>query len=156
IALLPIIVAFAVIFFSKVQYAFKATDEAEGTMTTVLQENLTGIRVVRAFARQDFECSKFARRNATHRDLHYRLLRIMAIYWASFDFLCFSQSALVLSVGAWRVSQGGLSIGTLVAFLSYVQMYIWPVRQMGRILSELGKTLVSIERIEEILTEPRE
>jgi ATP-binding cassette subfamily B protein len=80
----------------------------------------------------------------------------MALYWASSDFLCLGQMALVLLVGARRVSSGMLSVGTLVAFLSYVQMYIWPVRQMGRVLADLGKSMVSLGRIQEIFAEPRE
>ena len=155
-ALLPVIVLFAVLFFQRVQNAFKAMDEAEGRMTTVLQENLTGIRVVRAFARQTHERARFDERNTTHRDLHNRLFRLMAVYWASSDFLCLLQTATILFAGAWRVSQGAMSVGTLVAFLTYAGMFIWPIRQMGRTLSELGKAMVSLGRIEEILNVPRE
>jgi len=153
---LPVIVLFAVVFFAKVKGSFKAQDEAEGAMTAVLQENLTGIRVVRAFARQDFERAKFEAKNAAHRDLHYTLFVVMGVYWASSDFLVFIQMAVVLFVGAYRVSAGAMTVGTLVLFTSYVGMYIWPVRHMGRVLSELGKSMVSLARIEEILNEPRE
>src|SRR5439155_572553 len=128
----------------------------EGAMTAVLQENLTGIRVVRAFSRQEFEIDKFEQRNRKHRDLNYHLFWIMAYYWACSDFLCLAQTALVLMVGGWRVAHGTMSVGTLVAFITLVSMLIWPVRQMGRILSELGKAMVALGRIEEILAEPEE
>ncbi|HEV8608196.1 MAG TPA: ABC transporter ATP-binding protein [Tepidisphaeraceae bacterium] len=154
--MLPVVVIFAVLFFKRVQDSFKKADEAEGAMTTVLQENLTGIRVVRAFSRQEFEKEKFEQRNRTHRDLNYRLFWIMAGYWACSDFLCLAQTAIVLIVGGWRVSHGAMSVGTLVAFVTYVSMVIWPVRQMGRILSDLGKALVALGRIEEILNSPEE
>ena len=131
-------------------------DEAEGAMTAVLQENLTGIRVVRAFSRQEFEIDKFEKRNRTHRDLNYHLFWIMAYYWACSDFLCLAQTAIVLMVGGWRVAHGAMSVGTLVAFITLVSMLIWPVRQMGRILSELGKAMVALGRIQEILNEPEE
>ncbi|MGH7177707.1 MAG: ABC transporter ATP-binding protein [Tepidisphaeraceae bacterium] len=156
VSLLPVIFAFAIVFFHKVHGSFKLADEADGAMTTVLQENLTGIRVVRAFARQDFERSKFAIRNELHRDLNYRLYRVLAFYWSASDFMCFTQMASVLVVGAWRVGHGTMSVGTLVAFLSYVAIYIWPVRQMGRIVSEMGKAMVSIGRISQVLSEPQE
>jgi len=151
VSVMPLIVGFAIFFFSKVAGSFKKTDEAEGAMTTALQENLTGIRVVRAFARQEFEIARFREKNGAHRTLHWRLYKLMASYWASSDLLCFCQTALVLLVGAWRVLNGYMSIGTLVAFISYGQMFIWPIREIGRVLTELGKSSVSIGRIQEIL-----
>ena len=155
-ALLPVIVLFAVIFFTRMQDSFKKMDEAEGAMTTALQENLTGIRVVRAFARQDFERDKFRAKNGTHRALNMKMYRVMALFWCVSDLLCFGQLALVLIVGAWRVSLGTVSVGLLVAFLNYEMTFIWPVRQMGRILADLGKAMVSLGRIQEILDVPRE
>jgi ATP-binding cassette subfamily B protein len=151
IALMPVIIGSAMAFFKWVQGSFKKADEAEGAMTATLQENLTGIRVVRAFARQQFEIDRFRGRNNTHRMLNWRLYKLMASFWATSDFICFVQSALLLLVGSARVLHGTLSLGTLVAFVSYGQMFIWPVREIGRVLTELGKALVSIGRIEEIL-----
>ncbi len=155
-AMIPLIILFAIIFFSKVKTAFKASDEAEGAMTTVLQENLTGIRVVRAFARQDFECEKFARGNALFRDTTYKLIRLMAIYWSSSDFLCHIQNGLVLVFGAYWILQGELGVGSLFAFVAYENMFMWPVRQTGRILTDLGKAQVSLGRLREILSHPVE
>lgn len=88
ICLFPLIFLFAVAFFRQIQHLFLLSDEAESAMTTVLQENLTGIRVVRAFARQDFECEKFAVKNAAFRDRTDRLIRFLGAYWATSDFLC--------------------------------------------------------------------
>ena len=156
VAVLPVIVAFAIVFFGRVQGSFKAMDDAEGAMTATLQENLTGIRVVRAFARQEFEADRFGEKNRKHRELNDRLFRIMAVYWSMSDFMSFAQMGLVLGVGAWRVANGSISVGTLVAFMSYMGQYLWPVRQMGRTLTELGKATVSMGRIQEILDAPRE
>jgi ATP-binding cassette subfamily B protein len=155
-ALMPVIILFAVIFFSKVQGSFKKTDEAEGRMTATLQENLTGIRVVRAFARQEFEVDRFTKKNAEYRDRHWHLFKIMAVYWSSSDLLCMVQFAAIVFVGAWRASRGTMTIGTMIAFVSYAQMFIWPIREVGRVLTELGKTLVSIGRIREVLDVPEE
>ena len=156
IAVLPVIIAFSVYFFGRVRGSFKKMDDAEGAMTATLQENLTGIRVVRAFARQQFECDRFGEKNRAHRDLNDRLYLVMAWYWSSSDLMAFTQGALVLFVGAYRVYSGGMTLGTLVAFLSYMQLYLWPVREMGRTLTEMGKATVSIGRIQEILDAPRE
>ena len=92
VVLYPVIVAFAVAFFRRIQVLFQSSDEAEAEMTTVLQENLTGIRVVRAFARADFESEKFGAKNALFRDRNHRLIRVLGVYWASSDLLCFAQT----------------------------------------------------------------
>lgn len=159
-AVLPVIVTFAVVFFNKVKVSFEAMDEAEGKLTARLQENLTGIRVVRAFARQEFECGRFAELNEDHRRKHMKLYTLMGVYWSMSDFLVFIQMGLVLFAGAYYVSlgeaAGGISVGTMVAFWSYVGLYIWPVRQMGRILADLGKAIVALGRVQVILDEPVE
>jgi len=151
VAMLPVIVAFAVIFFAKVRTTFKAMDEADGAMTACIQENLTGIRVVRAFARQDFEREKFRRKNNDRRAKDWRLLQVLAAYWSLSDLMCFSQMALILLIGAARVQSGVMTVGALVTFMMCSGLYIWPVRQMGRVITEMGKATVAIKRIDEIL-----
>lgn len=153
---IPVIFGFAVVFFMRVKKAFKESDEAEGRLSTVLQENLTGVRVVRAFARQDYEMDKFDVKNAEFRDLTYKLIKLLAGYWSSSDLLCMLQIGTVLSFGSYWASTGRISLGTLVVFMTYESMLLWPVRQMGRILTDLGKTTVSLKRIEEILEQPVE
>ncbi len=155
-ALMPVIILFAVVFFSKVQGSFKKTEEAEGIMTSALQENLTGIRVVRAFARQEFEIDRFTKKNVNYRDSHWHLFKIMAIYWSTSDLMCLMQFAAIVFIGAWRASKGTMTMGTMIAFVSYAQMFIWPIREVGRVLTELGKTLVAITRIREVLDVPEE
>ena len=152
----PFIFTFAFIFFRKVKTAFRIADETEAEMTTVLQENLTGIRGVRAFANQDYEMKRFAEKNEVHRDKVYHLIWLLACYWASSDLLAFFQIGLVMVAGAYYTAQGQISIGTMVLFSTYVGMILWPVRQLGRILTDMGKALVAVERLEEIFAEPRE
>jgi ATP-binding cassette, subfamily B, bacterial len=152
----PIIFAFAIVFFMRVKKVFKASDEAEGRLSTVLQENLTGVRVVRAFARQEYEIAKFDIKNAEYRDLTYNLIKLLAGYWSASDLLCMLQIGTVLVYGSYLASIGSISLGTLIVFMTYESMLLWPVRQMGRILTDLGKTIVSLKRIEEILYQPIE
>src|SRR5690554_4658068 len=156
LSVVPFIFTFAVVFFRKVKVAFKAADEAEAEMTTVLQENLTGVRVVKAFANQAYEIDKFEDKNSTHKEKVNHLIWLLACYWSSSDFLALSQIAAVVVCGAYFTSQGTLSIGTLVVFTTYVGMLLWPVRQLGRILTDMGKALVAAERIQTILDEPAE
>lgn len=153
LSIVPIIFGFAVIFFMKIKKAFKLSDEAEGKLSTVLQEDLTGVRVVRAFARQSFEMEKFDKTNTEYRDLTYRLIKLLAGYWAFSDLMCMLQTGAILIIGSYWASKQILTIGALSVFLTYEGMLLWPVRQMGRILTDLGKTIVSIERINEILDE---
>jgi ATP-binding cassette subfamily B protein len=155
-AVVPFIFAFALVFFMKVRTAFQASDESEGELSTVLQENLTGVRVVRAFARQLYEIEKFDHYNARFRDLTYRLIWLLAWYWGTSDLFCLAQIGTVVLIGAFWASQGIITLGTFFVFASYIGMLLWPVRQMGRILTDMGKTVVSLGRIKEILDTPRE
>jgi ATP-binding cassette subfamily B protein len=112
--------------------------------------------VVRAFARQEYEIEKFALRNKEHRDLDYSLYRLLAGYWSTSDLLCGLQIGAVVLVGGVWLAEGSMAVGGFFFFLSVVNMFLWPVRMMGRILADLGKATVAIGRIHEILGHPRE
>ncbi len=152
VLIIPVILVFSVVFFTKIRSSFKLMDEAEGSMTSRLQENIRGARVVRAFSRGRFESETFAGRNGEYRRLWYRLIKMMGWYWPSSDLMCMTQTGLVLMIGAHFVLKGELTIGTLYAFTASVNMFLWPVRHMGRILADLGKALVSLGRVGEILS----
>ncbi len=156
LALMPLLTVSAFVFFRKVKRVFEVTDAAEGEMTAVLQENLTGIRVVRAFARQEFEIEKFARKNAAFRDHNHRLIRLMGLYWAVAESFALTQVGIVLFFGALAIVHGRITVGTLFAFLTYEAMVIWPVRQLGRVLTDSGKAVVSLARVNHILAAPEE
>lgn len=156
VLVVPIIFTFAFVFFIKVQKAFLKADESEGRLSNILQENLTGVRVVRAFGRQVYEDEKFDRQNIEYRDLVNKLIRLLAMYWSLSDGLALFQIALVVVLGVYRASSGQITFGDMNVFVSYVSMLLWPIRQMGRILTDMGKTLVSVSRIQEILERPVE
>lgn len=150
VLILPIIV-FGFVYFRRVKFMFRDVDEAEGRVTSVVQENLNGIRVVRAFARQSYENNRFAKPNADYRDRSLEMIRAMAWYWSISDLVCLAQNGLVLFGGVHLVSQGRITVGTLFAFLTFLNILLWPVRQMGRILTDLGKTSIALGRLGEIL-----
>jgi ATP-binding cassette subfamily B protein len=150
-ALIGPIIAYGYFYFRQVRHVFKGVEKAESELTGVVQENLTGIRVVRAFSRHDYERAKFAQPNADYRDRSLHMLRLMAWYWSISDLVALSQIALTLLVGAHWVATGEITVGMLFAFLSFLSIMLWPVRQLGRILTELGKTIVALTRIHEIL-----
>ncbi len=151
VSLIPVIFIFTLVFFFKVKAAFKISDETEGRLSTVLQENLSGVRVVRAFARQEYEVNKFDIKNSEYRDVTYRLMRLLAMYWSSSDLLCLLQIGAVLTFGAYFATQGVITLGVLVVFVTYERKLVFPIRQLGRILTDFGKALVAVERINEIL-----
>ena len=153
---IPILFVAAIIFFQRVKKLFETVDEAEAELTTVLQENLTGIRLVRAFARQEFETEKFAIKNRAFRDHNNRLISLMGIYYGFSDLICLSQIGLLLIAGGYWVIDGSLTVGTLFAFVTYEGMIIWPIRHMGRVLTDSGKAIVATGRMAEILSTPIE
>lgn len=155
-SVVPIIFSFSVIFFLMVKKAFKLSDEAEAELSTVLQENLNGVRVVRAFSKEKFEIEKFDEKNENFRHLTYKLIKLLAGYWALSDLLSLIQIGLVLILGVYWTVNNEITLGTLVVFTTYEGMLLWPVRQLGRILTDLGKSLVSLDRIGEILENPIE
>lgn len=153
VILIPILFIFSFIFFKRIKSVFTETEEAEGKLTTVLQENLSGVRVVRAFGRENFEIKKFEEVNEEYTNKFLKIMDNMAMFWSSSDFLTLIQNGLVLIIGGRMVINGEITIGVLVAFITYVYMLLWPVKQLGRILSEFGKATVALGRIEEVLEE---
>lgn len=152
----PVIFAYAYVFFRQVRKRFQAADEAEGYMTAVLEESLNGIRVVRAFAREDFEIGRFNGAADDYRAKCRKLITVLAWYWASSDALCLLQIAAVFILGVGLSIRGEISLGTLLAFSTYIGMLLWPIREMGRILTDLGRALVSVKRLREIMETPVE
>lgn len=152
----PIIFLFSFIYFSKIKSTFEEADKQEGKMTAVLQENLSGVRVVKAFGRESFEIEKFEEQNNKFKDLNFRVVKLMSTYWCTSDLICSTQIGLVLFFGIYYAVKGNISLGTLVVFNTYEGMLLWPVRQLGRILSDMGKMTVSLKRITQILDVPVE
>ena len=156
--LVPPLFLFAWLFFKWVQKYFKFADEAEGRMSSVLQENLTGVRVVRAFGRQKYEEDKFADANNDLYKKSMKLINLLAVYWSGSDIMALSQEVVALVIGVVTVVTfpGTLTIGEMTVFVSYTGMLLWPIRHLGRILSDLGKAMVSFGRTSEILMQQPE
>lgn len=151
LCLMPFITFGAYLFFAMVKRQFKVADEAEGKLTAILQENLTGIRVVRAFARDEYEIARFAENNRIFRDHLYRLNQLEAWYWGISDFVSLGQISIVVIAAGLFLAQGTITVGELFAFLTLVSMAIWPVRRLGHVLADSGKAVVSLKRINHIL-----
>jgi ATP-binding cassette subfamily B protein len=152
----PVIFTAAFVYFIYVKKIFKRVEEAEATMTTTLQESITGIRVVKAFAKEKFEIEKFDKHSKEYLKEDFTLLRLMALFWGGTDFIIFIQYAITLSMGIYMTANGSLTIGQFVAFLTFIGMIVWPMRQLGRIVGDFGKTTVALDRIDEIMLKDSE
>jgi len=148
---IPIVVGYSMIFFVIVGDRFRIADEAEGKLTAMVQENLTGVRVVRAFGRERFEKDKFNKQNDLFSDLWVRLGHVMGVNWGIGDLLSGIQVLTIIAAGIVFVVDGAITEGEYLAFVAYNSMLVWPTRSLGRLLSELSKTGISSKRIFEIL-----
>ena len=148
---MPLIIAYSLRFHRRIGEGFLDCDENEGKLSAMAQENLTGVRVVRAFGRERYEKDRFEAHNEYYTGLWVKLSRVMSTYWSSADVFSGTQVLLVLVFGAVFCLRGRLQPGEYVAFLSYNQMLVWPIRMLGRMISVMSKAGVSIDRIQYIM-----
>ena len=152
-AVMPILTVSSFLYFRYVRKYFTEVDEAEGALSTAVQENLTGVRVVRAFGQQRAEYDKFTHLNDDFRRKNIRLVNLLGLYWGSSDAIGYIQIALSLVFGVlfYVKTDGDFSLGDIYLFLALTSRLTWPVRQLGRVLADMGKATVSLDRLNEIM-----
>ncbi|MCL2084394.1 MAG: ABC transporter ATP-binding protein/permease [Oscillospiraceae bacterium] len=156
LCLMPLFSITGVVYHRVIGKTFLAVDESEGMLQSAAQENLTGVRVVRAFGRERFEIERFGRRND---DLFDKLIKMgvnLSAFWAFSDLIALAQTVVVVTAGALRCLNGQLTVGTFMVFFSYTMMLLWPARETGRQLSELAKCSISLGRLLDILSQQPE
>ena len=151
LAFIPIVGLTSGVFYAKISSRFKAADEAEGDLTTCAQENLTGVRVVRAFGREKYEEDKFHTKNHNFSLLWIKLGKLLSVYWASGTLMTSLQVMVIILCGIVETVNGNMTLGAFIAFISYNEALAWPVRSLGRVLSEMSKAGVSMDRVGYIL-----
>ena len=156
LVLTPAIFVFAMWFFRRVRKSFRDADESEASMSAVLQENLSGVRVVRAFGQQEREVERFDAVSDDYRAKCLRVNNLLAAYWGGGDALTMAQQAATLLVCVVLAVRGDITVGTLILFTGYVGQLLWPIRQLGRTLSDAGKSMVAMDRMQAILREKPE
>lgn len=156
VSFFPIVILYSGYFFSKIAQHSQEADEAEGILSSVVQENLTGVRVVRAFGRESFERKRFDEKNERFAGLWIYLGKFLSLYWSIGDLITGIQILTVICMGVLFTVDGNLTVGEFIAFVSYNSSMAWPVRSLGRIISEMSKAGVSIDRIAYILDEKEE
>ena len=156
VAIVPIITIISMLFFKRISDAYESFQEQEAVLSTTLQENLSGVRVVKAFARQDYEMEKFNRDNWEKFKRGKKLLTIESLFWPITDVLCGIQMLTSYFVGAVMAINGELSVGTYLAFAGMIVWIIFPMRNLGRIIIQISTGIVSFDRVMEIVKQEQE
>ena len=152
LVMLPIVIAYSLHFYNRIRDEFTECDEYEGILSTIAQENLTGVRVVKAFGRENFERERFEKQNVYYTGLWVGLLRDMSVFWSVGDLTSCLQIMLVVVFGTVLCVRGEMTGGEFISFAVYNAMLIGPVRRLGRLISEMSKMGVSLNRLGEVLS----
>jgi ATP-binding cassette, subfamily B, bacterial len=156
VVVVPLVVLVSIFFFRRVSKAYEAYQEQEATLSTTLQENLTGVRVVKAFARQQYEINKFERDNWEKFKRGKHLLLMHALFWPASDILCGAQILVGYFIGAIMAINGEITPGTYLAYAGLIIWIIWPMRNLGRLIVQMSTGMVSYTRVMGIIKENRE
>jgi ATP-binding cassette subfamily B protein len=156
IIVVPIVLAVSIWFFKRISAAYEAHQEQEAALSTTLQENLTGVRVVKAFARQVYERDKFEQANWEKYRRGRRLLINHSLYWPVADMLSGAQMLAGYIAGAQLVMAGTITLGDYVAYIGLLVWLIWPMRNLGRLIVQMSTGLVSYGRVIDVIKEERE
>lgn len=156
VVVIPPIIVMSVFFFKRITKMYEKNQEQEATLSTVLQENLTGVRVVRAFARQEFERAKFERENWEKFRRGRRLTLMHSLYWPLSDTLCGLQMLAGFAVGALMAIRGEITVGTYLAYAGLIIWIIFPMRNLGRLIVQMSTGMVSYKRVVDVISQERE
>ena len=156
VVVIPFILLVSLWFFKKVTAAYEKYQEQEATLSTTLQENLTGVRVVKAFARQDFEKNKFETDNFEKFLRGKKLLLMHSLFWPLSDIVLGFQMLAGFLLAAIMAIQGVITVGTYLAYVGLVVWLIWPIRNLGRLIVSTSTGMVSYGRLMDIVKQDRE
>lgn len=151
VILIPINIAYSAYGHKRMGKIFEEADVEEGKLSAVVQENLTGVRVVRAFGRELFEKERFEKQNHDYWKMWIRMDWILAWFWAIGTLLLSLQTMIVVVLGAVFAVRGEMLAGEYIAFFSYNIMLTWPIRLLGRLISGLSRSEIATDRIRYIM-----
>lgn len=153
VIVVPVVLVMSLYFFRKVSAAYEERQKQDAIVSNVLQENLTGVRVVKAFARQPFEIDRFEEENTQLFKLGIRFMYMHATYWPVVDLLTGFQMIFAFFLGATLVISGDMTVGTYVSFTAMIGWIINPMRNLGRLIVQMSTGMVSYDRIAEVIAE---
>ncbi len=152
VAFMPVVITVSILFQRYFAKLFKHADEQEGVLSSIAQENLTGVRVVRAFGREKYEKDRFEKQNHYYFGIWRGINKLLSMYWSFADVISNSEIITVTAYGAYLAVQGEITAGQYIAFISYNGMLTWPLRMIGRLLSQMSKAGVAIDRVNYIMS----
>lgn len=153
---IPVITSMSYFFFIRIDKAYTAYQDQEARLSTTLQENLSGVRVVKAFARQSYENKKFDSENKEKYRRGMHLLLNHTLYWPVSDIVAGAQMLFGFTMGALMAINGTITVGDYLAYAGMVIWIIWPMRNLGRLIVQASTALVSYKRVSEIIREEKE
>ena len=153
---IPIVIGYSLFFYAKIGNAFEKADTEEGRLSAIAQENLTGVRVVRAFGRESYERERFEKQNSYYTGFWIHLMRILSLNWVTGDVMTGLQYLLVNIMGAVFCVNGRITAGECMSFVSYNSLLVLPVRSLGRVISEMSKAGISLDRLRYIMNAEEE
>lgn len=156
IVIIPVVLAISLVFFVRIERAYEKFQEQDAVVSNRLQENLSGVRVVKAFARQEYERDKFEVENTKKLSEGIRLLMVHAFFWPTTDIMCAVQMLAGFFLAARMAINGDISVGTYLAYHGFVIQIIWPIRNLGRLITQMSTGFVSLQRLIDIIQEDRE
>jgi ATP-binding cassette subfamily B protein len=156
VVVIPIVLGVSLYFFVKVGEAYEYYQEQDATLSNRLQENLSGVRVVKAFARQEYEKEAFETENSEKYHRGKRLILMHATFWPITDIFCGFQMLAGFYIGARMAINGTITPGMYLTYAGLVVMIIWPIRNLGRLITQMSTGIVSMGRVQEIIKEDRE
>lgn len=156
ICLTPLIGLTSYWFFKKEKKVWHEHEEESDRLNNMVQENLNGIRVVAAYANEAYEIDRFQQQNLRKRKIGFRHNLVHAWFWPLSDFLGLSQIVIAIVFGGYFAINGQVTVGELLSFYTYIFMVAWPMRQLGKILSQMGMATVAMERMAEVMAASQE
>jgi ATP-binding cassette, subfamily B, bacterial len=153
---IPVIIIVSLMFFKRLSKVYELYQEQDGVTSTILQENLSGVRVVKAFARQSYESKKYEDASWERYKRGRKLIMYHAYYWPATDVICAVQVAAGFLIGGNMVINGTLSVGAYIAYIGLIWQVINPLRNLGRIIVQISEGGVSYKRLMEMIKQDRE
>ena len=149
--MVPFTFILSFIYFKYISKQFDIVEEDEANMTQTIQENVNGVRVVKAFNQEAYEIKKFSEKSEVFKTSTFKVNKAMSIYWGISDGLVFLQYAITVAFCIFLAEKGSISSGDIVACLMYISSIVYPIRGLGRIIGDFGKSIIASKRIDEIL-----
>lgn len=156
LVVLPVIGTLAITLERKLKKVYDDISEQNAVLNTVVQENLSGVRTVKSFAREDYELEKFRKNNERYTELNVRQAMVLAKYEPLMSFIPKLMQACVLLAGGLSVIKGNISLGVLSAFIQYASNIVWPMECLGWLTNALAAGIASNKKINKILAEQPE